>query len=297
MKTFSKKPIQSILGLLAASLMIFAIQINQINAQTANTGNVCLITTNTSASVNSVLSNCKDCGNCIVTVVGSNAFYVKQGGKAGNNLKVTGGNNAVKAEDISKMPGLAAFRPFRGNDDIQISCGTNTLIFHGNEGTSSENPLDLCDDNGNQQCANPNTWSVTNNDPESNDSYTIQPNNDPTASLCYAPSTGLTIRKQAHAPKENSRNPDVCTLWCVTPTALGVNGEIIGYKITPRNHPDYVLAANTSTNKIMMKKVSTSNQDAAEIEKGVMAHWTFKSKATTAPASNQRQQKQSRNRN
>ncbi|MCF8238792.1 MAG: hypothetical protein K9I85_11590 [Saprospiraceae bacterium] len=287
MKTFSKKSLQSILGLLATFLLVFAFQVEQVNAQKANPGNVCLITTNTSASVNSVMGNCASCGNCIVTVVGSSAYYVNQGGKAGNNMKVIKGAKAVKAEDIAKIPGLAKFRPFRGNDNVQLSCSANTLIFNGNGGTASENPLDLCKDNGNQQCANPTTWVVTNNNPASNDSYTFQPDNDKSSSLCFVPATGLTMKRQEIGRKSNTRTPDECTLWAITPTAVGADGQITGYKITPKNHPDYVLAANIQTSQIVMRKVNAKNQDSAELESGVMTHWNFKSVKSNSPVSNQ----------
>ncbi len=270
-----------------AFLMVFAFQVNPVNAQSDNSGGVCLVTANTQADVNAVTSNCSVCSNCIVTVVGSNTYYVKQGGKAGNKMKVVKGGKAVKAEEVAKMPGLANFRPFKGNDNVQISCGANTLIFHGNEGTASENPLDLCQDNGKQQCKNPTTWVVSNSNPASNDGYTIQPSNDKKLFLCYTPSSGITIKHRDPAQTEDPRMPDNCTLWAVTPAAIGADGEITGYKITPKKHPEYVLAADTRSNQIVVNKVNSKNQNSAELEKGVMAHWTFSTKKSTRPVTHQ----------
>lgn len=204
-------------------------------------------------------------------------------------MKAVKNPTAVKAEEVAKMPGLANFRPFRGNDDVQISCGVNTLIFHGNEGTASENPLDLCQsDDEKQICKNPTTWAVTNNTPASNDGYTIQPTHDKKLYLCFTPSTGITIKHRDPANTEDPAMPDNCTLWAVTPASIGADGEITGYKITPKKHPEYILVADTRSNQITVNKVETKNADAAEPEKGVMAHWTFKAgKSSTRPVTHQ----------
>lgn len=290
MKTSSKQHILSKLSMFSAVLMILLCSSSYAIAQSTSSNSYCIRTATSKAQVTSVMNSCGSCSNCIVAVVGSDAYYVKKGSKAGANKKATTNNaTAVSAEAVSQMPGLANFRPFRGNDDIQISCGVNTLIFHGNDGTASENPLDLCQsDDKNQICKNPTTWSVTNSDPASNDGYTIQPSHDKKLYLCFTPSTGITILHRDPANTEDPAMPDNCTLWAVTPASVGVDGEITGYKITPKKHPEYILVADTRSNQITVNKVETKNADAAEPEKGVMAHWTFKAgKSSTRPVNHQ----------
>lgn len=289
MKTLSKQNIFSIISMLSAVLMILLCSAEFANAQTKKSDAYCFRTATSQTAVTSVMNSCGNCGNCIVTVVGTDAFYIQKASKAGANMKAVKNPKAVKAEEVAKMPGLANFRPFRGNDDVQISCGVNTLIFHGNDGTASENPLDLCQsDDEKQICKNPTTWAVTNTSPASNDGYTIQPTHDKKLYLCFTPSTGITIKHRDPANTEDPAMPDNCTLWAVTPTSVGADGEITGYKITPKKHPEYILVADTRSNQITVNKVETKNADAAEPEKGVMAHWTFKAvKSSTRPVTHQ----------
>lgn len=288
MKTSSRQSFFSTLTMCIAVLAILLSSAEFANAQSKKSDAYCFRTANTQTDVTSVINSCNSCGNCIVTVVGTDAYYVQKAGKAGANMKAIKNPKAVKAEDVAKMPGLANFRPFRGSDNVEISCSSNTLIFHGNEGTASENPLDLCQsDDEKQICKNPTSWAVTNSNPASNDGYTIQPTTDKKLYLCFTPSTGLTIKHRDPANTEDPRMPDNCTLWAVTPTTIGADGEITGYKITPKKHPEYVLAADTRSNQITVNKVNPKNSDAPELEKGVMAHWNFKPGKSSRPVTHQ----------
>lgn len=273
MKTSSK--ISSLISLLSAVLMLLVFSVSQVDAQ-------CIQNAITKAQVASV--TCNDCDVCVIAEVGTGNYYVRQGkaSSASANLKTINGNKAVSAEDVAKMPGMNKFRPFRGNDDVQISVDKNTLIFHGNEGTAGENPLDLCQDNGKQQCKNPNTWVVSKDDKAGNDTYTIQPKGQKNAYLCFSASNGggLTVYR-------DPAKADQCIQWSIVPSELGADGEIKGYKIYPKKHPEYILTVDTRSNEVRMNKVDTVVKEAGEPNKAILSNWTFVSNSSKRKVTNQ----------
>lgn len=271
MKTSSK--ISSLLSLVSAVLMLLVFSASQVDAQ-------CIQNAITKAQVATV--TCNDCDVCVIAEVGTGNYYVRQGkaSSAGANLKVTGGNKAVSAADVAKMPGMAKFRPFRGNDDVQISVDKNTLIFHGNEGTAGENPLDLCEDNGKQQCKNP-TWVISNDGKAGNDTYTIQPKGQKNAYLCFSASNGgLTVYR-------DPAKADQCIQWSIVPSELGADGEIKGYKIYPKKHPEYILTVDTRSNEVRMDKVNNVVKEGGEPNKAVLTNWTFVPNSSKRKVTNQ----------
>lgn len=214
----------------------------------------------------------------VINVITGQVVYIQMNDK---NMKAINNQTVLSAEDAAKLPGLAKYKPFRGNDDVQISVGANTLIFHGNEGTASENPLDVCQSEGSQQCKNPNTWVVTKDDKASNDAYQIQPSNDKKAYLCFnGPDGGISVRRKP-------TKTDQCINWTIVPGQIGKDGEITGYKIYPTKHPEYVLAVDTRSNQVRVDKVNTKAEEAGEPDKSVLTNWTFTTAKSKRPVTNQ----------
>lgn len=202
----------------------------------------------------------------VINVITGQVVYIQMND---NNMKAINNQTVLSAEDAAKLPGLAKYKPFRGNDDIQISVGANTLIFNGNGGTANENPLDICQSNGSQQCKNPNTWVVTKDDKASNDAYQIQPSNDKKAYLCFnGPDGGISVHR-------NPAKTDECIKWTIAPSQIGKDGEVKGYNIYPTKHPEYVLAVDTRSNQVRVDKVNIKQEEAGEPDKTILSNWTL----------------------
>ncbi len=187
-----------------------------------------------------------------------------------SNLKVTKNNQALKAADIAKMPGMSKFKPFAGNDDVHMAIGPKLLTYQGHEGGAADRQLDLCQATDTDPCKSPSSWSISKDEKASGEAFHIQPSHDKNAYLCFSPGQGVTVHR-------NPAKTDDCIQWSIVPSQLGSDGEITGYKIFPKKHPEYLLAADTRSSQITIPKINTKHGEVVELEKVVMSDWTFNS--------------------
>lgn len=240
----------------------------------------CIQNATDKSQINGMNATCSACDVCIIAEVGTDNYYVRQGAKASNNLKVVNPNTALKAQDVAKLPGMAKFRPFRGGDAVQLSVSAHSLIFHGDDGGDTDHPVELCKDA--QTCKSPSEWNIQKATKDGN-TYTIQPAGRKNTFLCYNPSSGLSFGR-ARKPD----NSDVCTFWFIVPSEIAADGEIKSYNFYPAEFKDHLLSANTGTGKVKVDPVSTHAGPGGAVsnsDKAGFPGWRIVSVKSQAPVS------------